>query len=130
MRETTRLARELDVETIHPFAEPDFVSAFAAEGGIRGFASRSAAMEALFGEVLPRDVRRRSTKASFDSVLWNRYTRAFVEGLNQDDLDAALHVLGLESIVDRPALAAHWSAPAPLANSFLLLQACWLALSG
>ena len=128
IRGTARIALEMDVEVSHPFTDPVFISAFAREGGVRGFSSRTAVMNALFGELLPQDVTRRATKASFNSVLWNRHTRTFVNELSGNDLDAALRALRLEPIVDRSLLAGHWSTPSPMANSFLLLQACWLAL--
>jgi len=128
MRNIARIASERDVEVIHPFVDRAFVSALASAGGARGFRSRTAAMDALFGDVLPPSVRRRSTKASFDGVLWNRHARTFVGELEPGELGTALQRLGVEPIVDRHALAVHWATPSPLANSFLLLQACWLAL--
>jgi hypothetical protein len=126
IRSMAKIGQESYVDVVHPFAEGPFIDALAREGGVRGFASRSAAMDALFGVLLPPEVRRRRSKASFDSVLWNRYTRDFLDGLRDDELDTALNALLLDSIVDRPALAAHWSSASPQANSFLLLQACWL----
>jgi hypothetical protein len=118
-----------DIDCIHPFAEPQFVDALARQGGMTGFGSRTAAMRALFADALPPQLVGRSTKASFNEVLWSRYTRGFVTGLDQDELDEALSRLGLSGLVDPASLAGHWSGPAPLANSFLLLQACWLALT-
>lgn len=121
---------ESGVQVVHPFADPVFVSALAREGGMRGYPSRAAAMDALFGDVLPQSIRQRRTKASFDGVLWNRHSRSFVNGLQEDDLHTAFRRLQVNAIVDRSALVAHWTTPSPMANSFLLLQACWLALQG
>jgi hypothetical protein len=87
-------------------------------------------MDFLFGDELPPDLVGRPSKASFDEVLWNRHTREFVSGLDPAELDGALAALELDSVVDARALAAHWSGPRPLANSFLVLQACWGALRG
>jgi hypothetical protein len=112
----------------HPFADARFVAALAREGGATGFASRTQAMQRLFGDALPPDLIGRPTKATFDEVLWNRHARAFVEGLDETGLERALAALDVDWLVDPSALLAHWSAEAPLANSFLLLQASWLAL--
>lgn len=112
----------------HPFAEPGFVSALGRDAGPTGFASRTAVLQALFGDILPAELIARPTKASFDEVLWNRHTRTFLARLDENTLEEALATLGLDALVDPRALWAHWHDEAPLANSFLLLQACWLAL--
>lgn len=127
-RRIDALAGGADVAVHHPFAEAGFVVALAREGGATGFASRTAAMQWLFADLLPDQLTARPTKASFNEVLWNRHTRAFVKGLDEQALERMLAKLELDGIVDPRALAAHWAGPAPLANSFLLLQACWLAL--
>ena len=119
-----------DVQCIHPFTDAGFVSALASESGITGFGSRTEAMRALLGDALPPELIGRPTKASFDETLWNRHTRAFVEDLDGDVMATAVAALGLDALVDPRALAEHWAAPGPLGNSFLLLQACWLALEG
>jgi asparagine synthase (glutamine-hydrolysing) len=121
------LARRVDVEAVHPFVDTGFLAALAAAGGSTGFADRTAAMRALFAHDLPDRVASRGTKASFDEVLWNRHTRLFVAGLTAERLEQSLRRLGLDALVDAGALAAHWDGPEPLANSFLLLQACRLA---
>ena len=121
------LAVDGDVEITHPFLDGGFVSALAAEVGPRGFRNRASAMELLFGNVLPPEVRRRRTKASFDGVLWNRHSRAFAAELVADGLDRTLHLAGMDETVDLPAMTTVWSDPAPPANSFLLLKACRLA---
>ena len=121
------LARHADVRAVHPFADPAFLAALAAEAGSRGFRDRSAAMAALFAGDLPERVVRRSTKASFNEVLWNRHAQRFAGGLTADRLAPVLRALDLDELVDAAALSQHWQEPAPLANSFLLFQACWLA---
>jgi asparagine synthase (glutamine-hydrolysing) len=128
LRSISRLAASADVEAVHPFADRRFVSALAHAAGARGYASRTAAFEALFGDVLPSGVLRRPTKASFDEVLWQRHSAAFVRELTDGRVDDALRVLRVDELVDQSALVEHWTGGAPLANSFLLLQACWLAL--
>ena len=121
------LGRQVDVEPVHPFLDAGFLAALAAEAGSTGFPSRSAAMRALFAEDLPERVVTRGTKASFNEVLCNRHTRRFVAGLTPDRLEQALGRLDVDGLVDPRALADHWNQPDPLANSFILLQACWLA---
>jgi asparagine synthase (glutamine-hydrolysing) len=120
------VGRHLGTSVRHPFAEAEFISALASGAGATGFASRTAAMDFLFGDALPHELIERPTKALFDDVLWNRHTRRFVAGIDEAALGHALTRLGLGGIVDPRALAAHWSGPNPVANSFLLLQACWL----
>lgn len=129
VRRIASLGSRTDVAVHHPFAEAGFVFALAREAGATGFASRTAAMDALFGDLLPDELIGRPTKASFNEVLWHRHTRSFVAGLDEEALERGLAALELDEIVDPRALASHWAGPAPLANSFLLLQACWLALS-
>jgi asparagine synthetase B (glutamine-hydrolysing) len=121
------LGRHVDVEPVHPFVDAGFLSALAATAGSTGFPNRSAAMRALFAQDLPERVVTRGTKASFNEVLWNRHTQRFVAGLTPDRLEPALRTLAVARVVDPQALANHWSQPEPMANSFLLLQACWLA---
>jgi asparagine synthase (glutamine-hydrolysing) len=121
------LARHADVLAVHPFVDPTFLAALAAEAGPTGFRDRAAAMAALFADDLPERVVTRSTKASFNEVLWNRHAQRYAEGLTADRLAPILRALELDELVDADALARHWHQSAPLANSFLLFQACWLA---
>ncbi len=123
-----RLGSDAGVEVRHPFADPRFVLALSRAGGLRGFPTRAAALRTHFSDVLPTDVSDRLTKASFDAVLWNRHSRAFVAELLEGGLESALRTAGLAEHVDATKLAAHWTGPQPAANSFLILQACWLAL--
>lgn len=116
-------------ECVHPFMEPGFLATLAETGGRTGFESRTAAMRALFSDALPPELISRPTKASFNEVLWNRHTRDFLAGTDDETLATALGTLGVGEIVDPDALSRHWRGDDPLANSFLLLQACWLALS-
>lgn len=128
VRRMAAVAARSETAVHHPFADPSFVFALARQAGATGFASRTAAFELLFSDVLPVELIGRRTKASFNEVLWNRFTEAFVAGLDEDALEEALATLELDALVDPRALAEHWARDDPLANSFLLLQACWLAL--
>jgi asparagine synthase (glutamine-hydrolysing) len=121
-----RLAQGFNVLVAHPFAEPQFVRALPLAFGRSGIDRRESAVERLFGDVLPDALPGRSTKANFDGVLWNRHAESFLDELVDSGLENALDRLGVADIVDATALEAHWRGPARLANSFLLLQGCWL----
>jgi asparagine synthase (glutamine-hydrolysing) len=119
------------VAVVTPFTDPHFVSALARAGGARGFPSRAAALQTFFSDVLPPALPARTSKASFDAVLWNRHARAFAHELREGLLAGALRGAGLEDVVHAEALGEHWSHETPpAANSFLVLQACWLATRG
>jgi asparagine synthetase B (glutamine-hydrolysing) len=126
----SQLGNDIDVRVHQPFADGAVIAALATAGGTRGFHSRTAALEALFGDLLPDDVPRRATKASFNGVLWNKHSEAFAAELFERGLDRVLEEAGLGGVVEPNALRAHWSGPSPAANSFLVLQACWVALHG
>ena len=128
VRRLNALGSEAQTAVHNPFAESGVVLALARHAGATGFADRTAAMHELFADVLPQTLIDRPTKASFNAVLWNRHTRSFVDGVEPDDLERALAGLELDDVVDHRALAEHWAGDAPLANSFLLAQACWLAM--
>lgn len=129
VRRITEAGEHAGAVVHHPFADAGFVFAVAREAGPTGFASRTAAFQALFGDDLPPELIGRSTKASFNEVLWNHHTRGFIAGLDEAAIRETLATLGLDAVVDPQALWDHWNGDEPLANSFLLLQACWLALS-
>jgi asparagine synthetase B (glutamine-hydrolysing) len=126
----SKLGNDLDVRVHQPFADGAVIAALAGAGGMRGFHSRTAALEALFGDLLPAELPRRATKASFNGVLWNKHSQAFAAELFERGLDRTLEYAGLDGVVEPDALRAHWAGPTPAANSFLVLQACWVALYG
>ena len=117
----------VDAKAVHPFLDPRFLSALATTGGRTGFTDRTAAMRALFADELPDQVNKRGSKASFDEVLFTRRSRRYVAELDEARLVGLLRDLGADEIVDPPALLAHWRTNRPMANSFLLVQACRLA---
>ena len=84
-----------------------------------GFAGRTGGMRRVFGSVLPDEVCARRSKARFDAVFWTGQARAYAETWDGAGVPVEW--------VDRQALASHWRGQAPLANSFTLLQASWLA---
>jgi asparagine synthetase B (glutamine-hydrolysing) len=106
---------------VHPFLEPRFVRALAQHLRLRGpFADRSAAMLWLFGDLLPRSLAVRRTKASFDDVFWNRHTHHFLRSFDGTGVD--------EELVDAAALRRCWLKPSNgRAREMLPLQAAWLA---
>jgi asparagine synthase (glutamine-hydrolysing) len=62
----------------------------------------------------------RPTKAAFDDVFWNRYTRAFLQEFDGTGVD--------EELVDVEALRRRWLEPAEgRARDMVPLQAAWLA---
>jgi hypothetical protein len=128
LRRIEALADAIGTRVSHPLTDPAFVAALARDGGRTGFSGRTEAMQALFGDDLPLELIGRQSKASFNDALWSTHTRAFVDGLDDARLRLALDRLGLTDLVDVDAVRAHWSGEEPLANSFLLLQGCWLAL--
>jgi asparagine synthase (glutamine-hydrolysing) len=110
------VAADADVELAHPLFDGGLWSTVAARGG---FPDRTAGMTALFADVLPPDVLARRSKASFDSVFFNRHSRAFARTWDGTGAPAGL--------VDVEALRTHWLGAAPAAQTFTLLQALWLA---
>lgn len=113
------VAAESGVDYSHPFLDDDFIGAFSRVGGSMGFAGRTAALQHLFGDLLPDDVLRRRTKATFNAVAVNRHSREFIGQWSGDGVDPDL--------VDPEALADVWAAPVPHAMSLSLLQSAWLA---
>jgi asparagine synthase (glutamine-hydrolysing) len=114
-----RLAADDDVRIAHPLASHEFAGAMAAIPLRARFGGRSAAMLALFGDVLPDDVLRRQSKASFDRAFWSTHSRSLVARWNGEAVD--------RSLVDLEALRALWSGSDPDPRSFTQLQAVWLA---
>jgi asparagine synthase (glutamine-hydrolysing) len=118
--ETVRiLASEVDTEYVQAFAEPELVASVAAAGGFWGWTGRTATMRALFGELLPRAVLERQTKAYFAGAVFRRHTREFARQWDGTGVDADL--------VDPVALRANWLSATPHAPSMSLLQQAWLA---
>jgi asparagine synthetase B (glutamine-hydrolysing) len=118
--ETVRvLGAEMDVAYVQAFAEPSLVAAVAAEGGFLGWTGRTATMRALFGDLLPREVLERQTKALFAKAVFTRYTREFARTWNGSGVDTDL--------VDADILREIWLSREPHAPSMTLLQQAWLS---
>jgi asparagine synthetase B (glutamine-hydrolysing) len=119
-----RVAADKGTLFVHPLLDPGATHALARAGGRRGFGNRTATLCALFGDVLPRELLERSTKAHFDEVFWGPATRAFARQVLVDGR------LAVPELLDRRGLAQAWTSERPPAVSLLLLQASWLATSG
>ena len=118
--ETVRvLGADMDVTYVQAFAEPALVAAVANESGFFGWTGRTATMRALFGELLPREVLERSTKALFANAVFTRRTREFARTWNGSGVDTDL--------VDPDVLRDTWLSDDPHAPSMSLLQQAWLA---
>jgi asparagine synthetase B (glutamine-hydrolysing) len=118
--ETMRvLGVEMDVTYVQAFAEPAMVAAVAAQGGPLGWTGRTATMRDLFGDLLPREILERRTKALFANAVFTRYTREFARGWNGSGVDTDL--------VDPDALRDTWLSEDPHAPSMSLLQQAWLS---
>jgi asparagine synthase (glutamine-hydrolysing) len=118
--ETMRvLGAEMDVTYVQAFAEPALVAAVAAEGGFFGWTGRTATMRGLYGDLLPREVLERHTKALFANAVFRRYTREFARTWNGSGVDIDL--------VDPDVLRETWLSGDPHAPSMTLLQQAWLA---
>ena len=118
----TAAAAQAGTQLVQPFMNPTFVRSMTRHEGRLGPESRAASLEAHFGDLLPREVLERSTKATFTEVLWGPESRAFAGSWGGTGLD--------ESLVDVDGLRAQWARPTPDFRSMSALQAAWLAQEG
>jgi asparagine synthetase B (glutamine-hydrolysing) len=112
-------AAEIDVEYHAPLDEPEFVSSLAHAMGLWGWRSRTAAMNRLFGDVLPPALLQRTTKAHFGHAVFTEHTREFARQWDGSGVD--------DSLVDPEALRANWLSELPHLPTMGLLQTAWLA---
>lgn len=108
-----------DVHVYHPLMDEGFLAALARAGGRWGYAGRTDLMRRLFADVLPDEILRRSTKASFDRAYMGRSTREFAVGWDGSGVDPEL--------VDPDELRRVWCADQPTTFSAVALHAAWLA---
>jgi hypothetical protein len=120
LQSLANLAMSMDVRCESPFYHPDFVRAVTVSQGFHGFPNRTEAMADLVGDLLPRDLISRKSKASFADVFFNRHSRAFASGWTDAGVDS--------SLVDTVELARIWrdEDSLPDARTFTMLQAAWL----
>ncbi len=113
------LGVEIGVGYVPTFGEPDFVTAVAHAAGFWGWTGRTATMRALFGDLLPREVLERRTKATFTNAVFTVHTREFARQWNGEGVDPEL--------VDPEVLRDNWLSDFPHAPTMALLQQAWLA---
>ena len=109
----------LGVRGCAPFWDARVIAAMARDGGLLGYGSRTRAMRAIFGEILPDRVNARPGKASFEDVFWGPKTKDFIAAWDGTGLDEALIDPG---VLRRCWRARHWPG-----WTALPLQAAWLA---
>ena len=110
------LAADAGAEIRHPLAAARFGAALARE--LAGPPAREAALQRVFGPLLPEELYRRRTKAVFDEAFWGSAARGLARDWQGEGADP--------SLVGHEALRREWSRPVPDAHSFTLLQAAWL----
>jgi len=113
------LAADAGAAIAHPLLDERLWAALARAAAPWGLRGRAHGMRLLLGDLLPPDVLARRDKACFDSAFWTGTSRAFAAAWDPADPTGGL--------IDAAALSEHWRGEAPLAQSFLLLQAAWLA---
>jgi asparagine synthetase B (glutamine-hydrolysing) len=111
-------AAECGVQLHEPFYDPRFVRAMAADAPVDGYLSRSHALQRHFGDLLPVEVLRRGTKATFTEVAWGPEAREFAASWDGRGVD--------EAFVDPDRLREEWAKPRPSALSLGCLQQAWL----
>lgn len=117
-RQHSLIAADAGTRIVRPFLDPRFLSAYASEGGARGFGDRTATVGALAGDLLPERLVARPTKASFGGVFMGERARALAAAWDGDGIDPAL--------VDADVLRAEWRRPEIPFRSAGLIQWLWL----
>ncbi|WP_432561331.1 asparagine synthase-related protein [Kineococcus sp. SYSU DK003] len=117
-----RMAAAHDAVVVHPFATPEVLRAAAAAWGPAGPRGRAGELLRSFGDLLPREVFTRETKAGFNGAFWAGAGARFARRWTGVGVDTDL--------VDPEALRAQWSGPDPDLHSITLLQQAWLAQEG
>jgi asparagine synthase (glutamine-hydrolysing) len=115
-------AAEYGIRASDPLLDHRFVAALARSGGRTGYLGRTATMEALFSDVLPLPVLRRSTKASFNRAHAGDATREFARTWDGRGVD--------EELVDVERLRSVWLSDRPTMATGVLLHQAWLASEG
>jgi asparagine synthase (glutamine-hydrolysing) len=105
-----------------PFLDPAFVGAFAAEGGVVGFLTRTEMMRRLFGDVVPDEICARQDKGRFGAVAVGRESRAFLSKWDGSGIGP--------DYVDVEAFRRACAEEIPVFGTQLLLQSAWPATNG
>lgn len=121
-RALEKVGADHDVLFGHPLTDRRFVASLADLGGVAGLGDRTRIMDLLFGDLLPREVIARRTKATFAVPFWGPATREFTSRWGGDGVDT--------SIVDVDGLKETWSQPVPDTRTATLVHSVWLRTSG
>ena len=114
-----KLASDAGAEIAHPMLDERLWAAVAAVAPEAGFTRGDAALAAVAGELLPKELVSRRTKASFDGVFFHDHSRALV----RDWIGGGVP----PDLVDEAALRAHWLGATADSHSLTLMQSVWLA---
>lgn len=117
-----RQTRNAGAKLFTPFWDPVFLRSLGQWGGRLGRGLRTGLMIALFGDLLPEHVLRRTTKAHF--------TRAFFSEPSRQFARAWQGPVPEPSVVMREPLRTAWLSELPPNTSAVLLQASWLLVNG
>lgn len=118
---TNLLAEETRTMVVRPFLDPLFLAAWGRRTGHFGFRGRSAAMNELFGDLLPTAIIERTDKGMYWHY-WGEASRQTARTWQGAGVD--------ERYVNPQALGVAWAStdyPTPDHRSALLLQSAWLA---
>jgi asparagine synthase (glutamine-hydrolysing) len=118
---TGLLASETDTLVVRPFLDPRFLAAWGRHTGRFGHRGRTAAIDELFGDLLPAAVVAREDKGMYWHY-WGQASRSLARAWSGEGVD--------ERYVDRDALVKAWATteyPTPDHRTALLLQSAWLA---
>jgi asparagine synthase (glutamine-hydrolysing) len=107
---------------ILPFVDAEFLASLAAEGGPLGLGGRSLIFDRLVGDLLPREVVFRRTKASFNETRWGEAERDFARSWDGSGAD--------DRWIDAEKLQAEWLHAAPHPTADFLLHVAWAASNG
>lgn len=113
------MAAAHDVVVENPFASAPVLRAAAATWGWAGPRGRAGELLTHFGDLLPRELFTRETKAGFNEAFWAGPAAEFARSWTGEGVDTDL--------VDPDALHAQWTSPMPDLHSLSLLQQAWLA---
>ena len=116
-----RQTRTAGATLFAPFWDSVFLRSLGRWGGRLGNGRRTEVMGALFGDLLPQHVLRRTTKAHFTRAFFNEPTRRFARGWHGPVPEP--------DVVMREPLRAAWLSDLPPNTSAVLLQASWLLAS-
>lgn len=102
---------------IEPFYDVRLIRSVVAQAPARGYASRTAALETLFGDLLSTEVLRRGTKAEFGSAIWGPAARSFATDWDGRGVDVQL--------AEPARVRAEWLRERPDGRAIAMIQSAW-----